>query len=82
MVIFWAIVFLMMAIFSLVASEGARGRLRAGYITLGLVLAVFALRDVMSPFSYGLAYWLGISAVLATGLMFELERRSLLYKRR
>ena len=81
MAIFWAIVFIVMAVFSLVASGGARGRLRAGYITLGLVLAVFALRDVVSPFSYGLAYWLGISAVLATGLMFELERRSL-YKRR
>gem|GEM_PF-5926562 len=81
MAIFWAIVFLGVAIFSFVASRGARGRLRAGYIVLGLLLAVFALRDAMSPFSYGLSYWLGISAVLAAGLMFELERRSL-YKRR
>jgi hypothetical protein len=79
--IFWAFVFIAMAIFSLVASGGARGWLRASYIILGLILVVFALRDVVAPFSYGLEYWLGISAVLATGIMFELERRSL-YKRR
>lgn len=80
MAIFWAIAFLATAIFSLVASGGARGRLRATYIILGLILIVFAMRDVMSPFTYGLAYWVGISAVLATGVVFELERRSL-YKR-
>jgi hypothetical protein len=79
--IFWAIVFLAVAIFSFVASGGARGRLQAGYIVLGLILVVFAVRDVVVPFSYGLGYWLGMSAVLATGIMFELERRSL-YKRR
>ena len=81
MAIFWAIVFLAIAIFSLAASGGARGRLRAGYVVLGIILVVFALRDVVTPFSYGLGYWLGISAVLGTGIMFELERRSL-YRRR
>lgn len=69
-----------MAIFSLVASGGARGRLRPTYIILGVILVVFALRDLVAPFSYGLGYWLGISMVLATGIIFELERRSL-YKR-
>jgi len=79
--IFWAILFIVMAVFSLAASAGARGRLRAIYGILGLVLVIFALRDMVSPFNYGLAYWVGISAVLATGVIFDLERRSL-YKRR
>jgi len=75
--IFWAIALFAVAIFCIVASGGARGRLRPTYIILGLILVVFALRDAVSPFTYGLAYWLGISAVLATGVIFELERRSL-----
>ena len=77
MAIFWATLFFVMAALNIVASGGARGGLRATYIILGLVLIIFALRDVMIPFGYGLAYWVGISAVLATGVIFELERRSL-----
>jgi hypothetical protein len=70
-----------MAAFCFVACRGAPGGLRAIYAILGLLFIIFAVRDIVSPFAYNLGYWLGISTILATGVVFEVERRRLFTKR-
>jgi hypothetical protein len=70
-----------MAVFCFAACHGAPQALRAIYAALGLLFIVFVIRDLVSPFAYNLGYWFGISTILATGVVFELERRSLFKKR-
>jgi hypothetical protein len=78
---FWAVAFSAMTAVCFVAFRGARRGLRPIYVILGLLLIVFAVRDIVIPFAYNLGYWLGITTILATVVVFELERRSLFKKR-
>jgi hypothetical protein len=78
---FWAVAFSAMAAVCFVAFRGAPQGLRRIYLILGLLFIIFVVRDLVSPFAYNLGYWLGITTILATVAVFELERRTLFKKR-